>query len=397
MAFDHWVAGDELQALVDAAAAELTRPVGIDDARFRPVAYSAHRDGFDAVRAECILRRESPAAAVRWVQTHGLATAVEPRRLPASAELGMAARVCVPLRYMDMTVGFLWLIDEPDALSADEVAAATAVAKRAAALLHRIRLLERQHRRREQLLLQRLATGDEATSARAADELLAAGYLEEAAAYRVFALRAAGRPEDVRRAAVADALERLRRTLPPHRIVAGEAMEVGLAVMACTPGEDPRRPALALAELGHGIRPAVGVSGALGREELRIACRQAYDAAALDGIRAGTIVYWDELGAYATILEARSRDALAAVPAGIRRLLASRDGAALVETLETYLELGGDAPAAAAALGVHRSSLYGRLRRIEAIADADLHSGDDRLQLHLGLRLWRLGGAARQL
>ncbi|MBN9622586.1 MAG: helix-turn-helix domain-containing protein, partial [Actinobacteria bacterium] len=65
----------------------------------------------------------------------------------------------------------------------------------------------------------------------------------------------------------------------------------------------------------------------------------------------------------------------------------------LIETLERYLDLGGDARAAAEQLFIHRSSLYGRLHRIEEVAGVDLHSGEDRLELHLGVRLWRLGGS----
>jgi DNA-binding PucR family transcriptional regulator len=76
----------------------------------------------------------------------------------------------------------------------------------------------------------------------------------------------------------------------------------------------------------------------------------------------------------------------------MQRLLDSGDAAVLVPTLECYLDLGGDARAAAEALFVHRSSLYGRLHRIEEVARVDLGSGEDRLELHLGLRLWRLGG-----
>ena len=62
----------------------------------------------------------------------------------------------------------------------------------------------------------------------------------------------------------------------------------------------------------------------------------------------------------------------------------------LVTTLETYLDRAGDAQATAAALFIHRTTLYHRLRRIAEISGADLRDGDDRLALHVGLRMWRL-------
>jgi DNA-binding PucR family transcriptional regulator len=72
------------------------------------------------------------------------------------------------------------------------------------------------------------------------------------------------------------------------------------------------------------------------------------------------------------------------------QLLVSPEATTLVGTLETYLDHAGDAQAAASALFVHRSTLYNRLHRIEELTGIDLRAGDDRLELHLGLRIWRM-------
>jgi sugar diacid utilization regulator len=63
-----------------------------------------------------------------------------------------------------------------------------------------------------------------------------------------------------------------------------------------------------------------------------------------------------------------------------------------LQTLEVYLDRAGDAQATAAELSLARGSLYYRLNRIAAITGADLRSGDDRLMLHVGLKLARLAG-----
>jgi DNA-binding PucR family transcriptional regulator len=104
------------------------------------------------------------------------------------------------------------------------------------------------------------------------------------------------------------------------------------------------------------------------------------------------VARWQELGAYRVMVGMLGdRDPCQILPSSFRRLLDSGEAPVLVQTLENYLDLGGDARAAAELLYIHRSSLYGRLRRIEQIAGVDLRSGEDRLELHLGLRLWRLG------
>jgi DNA-binding PucR family transcriptional regulator len=80
------------------------------------------------------------------------------------------------------------------------------------------------------------------------------------------------------------------------------------------------------------------------------------------------------------------------VPDELQRIFSSRDGAELIRTLETYLDLACDIKATSDALALHRTSLYYRLQKIERLAGVDLHRGEDRLLLHLGLRLARLSG-----
>jgi sugar diacid utilization regulator len=108
---------------------------------------------------------------------------------------------------------------------------------------------------------------------------------------------------------------------------------------------------------------------------------------------AGPVARWSDLGVYQLLLELPLSDVnVASLHPGLGRLLASRDARIWLETLETYLDLGCDARGAAKAMEINRSSLYHRIHRIEDIAGVDLSKGDDRLVLHLGLKLARLNG-----
>ncbi len=77
------------------------------------------------------------------------------------------------------------------------------------------------------------------------------------------------------------------------------------------------------------------------------------------------------------------------IPLGLRHLLNGGHDQ-LVHTLETYLDHAGDVKATAAALWLHRTSLYYRLRRIEELAGVDLNRGEDRLLCHVALKLTHL-------
>jgi purine catabolism regulator len=76
-------------------------------------------------------------------------------------------------------------------------------------------------------------------------------------------------------------------------------------------------------------------------------------------------------------------------------MLAEHDARAngdLVNTLEAYLDHGGALAEAAAALNVHRNTLLYRLGRIQAIAGVNLKDVQERLNVHVALKGYRLKG-----
>ncbi|MGW2891005.1 PucR family transcriptional regulator [Streptomyces griseoruber] len=72
----------------------------------------------------------------------------------------------------------------------------------------------------------------------------------------------------------------------------------------------------------------------------------------------------------------------------------SRHHAAMVETLTRYFDCGGNYDETAESLAIHRSTLRYRLQRIRDISGNDLANVEDRLNLQVATRVWRivLGG-----
>ncbi|MEY7975429.1 PucR family transcriptional regulator [Streptomyces pilosus] len=72
----------------------------------------------------------------------------------------------------------------------------------------------------------------------------------------------------------------------------------------------------------------------------------------------------------------------------------SRHHATLVETLSRYFDCGGNYDETAESLAIHRSTLRYRLQRIRDISGHDLANVEDRLNLQVATRVWRivLGG-----
>ncbi|MEU3630084.1 helix-turn-helix domain-containing protein [Streptomyces fradiae] len=129
-----------------------------------------------------------------------------------------------------------------------------------------------------------------------------------------------------------------------------------------------------------------------GLAELRGAWAEATSAAraALAEPRLGPVAPWASIGPY-RLLTALPREA--ADDPAVRPLL-GRAHAELARTAEVFLDHAGQAGRAAAALGIHRQTLYYRLSRVEQLTGLDLDDGEDRLLLHLSLKARRLGGPA---
>jgi sugar diacid utilization regulator len=344
-----------------------------------------------------------------WLESLGVRDVADYLRVPANPRFGMAARVCVPVRFDGTLLGYLWLIDEPDQLSGDDVEASLRCAEELGVALYRARRLEHEDRERERELVGQLVGRRDGEPAVAAAELLRDGFLAATPAYALMVAEASSADgqhvSDAVRLRLAAGAEHLRRAMSPRHLLLLVGGEQVVCVFALAAPDELERRARALVEaMQENLRDSPGWSATVGVSavaatagELRRGQAQAQDALRLGRRVAelGPYVLWSSLGAYRILARLLGpADPAPLLPEPVVRLLAAGDGTTLAETLECYLDHGTDARAAAAALFVHRSSLYGRLRRIEEIAGVDLRSGEDRLELHLGLRLWRMGGGA---
>jgi sugar diacid utilization regulator len=394
-----------LQTIVDSLAADIRRDVAIDDRRIRWLVHSPHYGEPDAARLHSILERRVSDEAADWAFSFGIEDAHGPVRLPANDAIGARPRLCIPLRSHDVLLGFLFIVDPDESLSQAEIEHAQAAAGAAADVLYRERRLRELERGRERWLLLHLLTGDGADAEDAARALVDEGFLD-ARRVAVLVVRTEPGPHDRERAelAIGAALDRLRRVVPARGGVELRKPDHGAFLLALDDSATISARALAerLLELADEATGAerleatarVGVGGPQDLAAARRSYREACDAVAVAERveRFGRIATWDELGAYRTLARFPSDAADGALHPGLAALLGDPAHAPLVETLEAYLDLAGDAKATAAALSLHRATLYYRINRIEEITGARLKTGEDRLALHLGLRLARLHG-----
>ena len=328
----------DVQSAVDELGAALAHPVLVEDARHRPIWWSAQGQ-VDGTRMRTILQHEVDPAARAVVTRLGLARAPGPVRTPAVPEADMLPRWCVPLRSGRELLGYLWVLNGDDAVTEAQLPQIVACAELAAMYLAQTPMTSEGRGRRRAALLARLAAGRDHDAAR---ELIALEELDPASTAAVNAPRAAdGWP--------------LRGEMSVHVNPPPRA--------AVTSG-----PPLPLAELHLAVRRA-----SLTRQALRAGALLPRPA-------------WDALGSWHLIATAPPGLAVADIHPGAE-VLARQARPDLMVTARTVLDRGGDIARAAAQLHIHRTTLYYRIERIEALTGVNLKTSPQRDDLHMALRL----------
>jgi len=386
----------QLQVIAEQLADWLQRSVMIDDAALRPVAVSAQTGLVDASRIEAVLQRRTSPRHRRMLAEHGIFTAREPVSIPG-LEPGILPRLCLPLVQRDQLLGFLWLIDQP-ALTAAQMQRAKAAAAQASWLLQ-----QRADRQAVEFdtfaaLASALLQDGERGRAAAARKLADEASLTGSPPYALALIRylAADGPAAGRDGLVRAAGDLRRRARPGSFVLATPGQHELVAITT--------RDAAGLLRDAVRGRPGpplvIGTSGAAAaleavHAELDRARYAAEVAAAVPAFNRAAD--WGELGSYA-VFEYLPRDQAAPerICPGITALLTERTGM-YEATIRAYLDCGGNAQQAAARLHIHRTTLYWRLARVTDLLAVDLSRGDDRLNLHLALKLAELTRPARSV
>ncbi|WP_284575480.1 helix-turn-helix domain-containing protein [Streptomyces sp. 2P-4] len=426
----------DYQDLVDEISALLGAPATLENRDFRLIAFGAHDSdddlAMDPVRTRSILTRGSTAAVRSWFEGFGIARATGPVRIPAAPDAGVfRGRICLPVRYRGIVQGYVWLLDREPGPAPEALAAAMEVADRIGVLLAE-EAKAGADLSREFLAVLTAGRGwqqDMAVSAlraalgpAAADELhtvvCVAPWTGEApatvpGAAAVCVVPGRGPEADAAPGRALALLVRLRAAdaLGPAEAVAsrllgpgtggaaartatgaaaGAAARTATAGAAVSGAAGAARTAGGAAPAGAPGGPAAGIAEpGRGLGGLADAWAQASAAAraAAAQPRLGPVARWSALGPY-RMLSALASAAPADDPAA-RPLLgpAQRE---LARTAEVFLDCAGQAGRAAAALGIHRQTLYYRLARVEQLTGLDLDEGEDRLLLHMALKTARL-------
>ncbi|SDN96263.1 Sugar diacid utilization regulator [Klenkia soli] len=394
---------DRLQQLVDSLAEQLQRSVVVDDPEVRLVATSRHFGDEDDVRVRAVLQRDAGSAAVAHVLGAGVAGWPRAGWIPAQPGIGMHPRWCVPLRWRGELLGLLMVIDARTALGNAETGLIDSAAQELAAVLAADRHAADAATRAREVAVAALLSTDPVGRGRAIAELAGTVPADRHVRAVVLALRGVAADDAEQAQAAARRGLATLGSRPGTTVLATAGPAGGTGVLITTgPLDDAVVAELAARAVAEAEAVAAGRFGCVagtgpavtGLAEARTSYRFAELATrAAPRLAPGPVVDGTTLGVHAVLLRvpADEWDATA-LPPELVALRAADPQGRLTTTLAAWLDAGGNAPAAADALHVHRTTLHYRLDRVREVTGADLDDGATRLRLHLGLAVAALMG-----
>ncbi len=402
------MASTEIQAQVDELAERLQRSVVVDDLELALLYSSPHFGDEDAVRVESMLKRRTSSKVVGHVLAHGVLSWTRPGLISADEELGLHARVCVPVRWQGELIAFVMVMDSEGSLTTSETQDISHVADILAPLL--VTELKTVDKSTEQIVLNLVST-EPTLRRQALADLAELGPGRDVGHVAVIRLLVGGGTEEASTGHIVVALRSALAMPGPTGTTFQHAAVKGLGGLVVLGGSRPittgatrsyaERMLARVGDLSSGrFHAYAGIGPALpGLDRVHESAELADLAAGAAEIGVVDVAArWEDLGPYGPLMRIPiDQRGARSLPAEVRHLLeVDRDGS-LLETLRVFLDAGGAASTASAALQIHRTTLYYRLSRVEELLGMDLSDGRTRLTLHLGIALLDIAPAHRQM
>ncbi|MGW8379553.1 helix-turn-helix domain-containing protein [Streptomyces sp. ODS28] len=402
---------EDYQALIDEVSTLLGKAATLEGRDFGLIAFGAHEGAdegggdpslsLDSVRTRTILQRRSTAEVRAFFESFGIARATAPVRIPPDPAAGLHGRLCLPVRHGGTVYGYIWLLDDGELeLTDPRLDAAMTTAARIGSLLAGE---ARAGARRGELLREAL-TGPARERETAMAELRGALGPSGTGPVALVAVLpwtpaegeehsgVAGVPNVAAGSAVAEA----RGGTDGYAALVRLRSADGLGP-ACTAAErllkSPQSQGRSPSGGPEDGRAGAGVSAPRnGLGELAAAWREATAAAAAARAepRLGPVAEWTSIGPYRLLSALRAEHGGSAEQDPAVHTLLRPAHREMARTAEVFLDCAGQAGRTAAALGVHRQTLYYRLARVEKLTGLDLDDGEHRLLLHMALKSARL-------
>ena len=391
--------GEGLDALANALARLLRRPITIEDTSLTLLAYASHGQ-VDAARQASISQGRTPPQLLAKLKERGLFTELRrnprPRRVEPLPELGMTMeRIIAPIVAGGEIHGYVWVIAGDHPLEELDFLAIEHAATVAALIMLKEQAVREAEGRQRGDFLDRLLSEDFALTPATIEEAAGLNFdLERGHAVLIL------RPDEAEfgiLCSLESLLDRFLRRRGKQALLAKKRGDLVVVLEVERAEEGQELMARFREEMAH--LPADFAVG-VGRvytdpTELHRSYHEAQEALAIGRLLADgrRVIPFAELGFLHWLYHLPPARGEENVYLKKVHHLAAHDaehGSNLLLTLETYLDNGANTLQAADALVIHRNTLLYRLRKVEGLCEINLSDPLERLNLHLAIKYHRL-------
>ncbi len=384
--------GGGLDDLAQVMADLIGQSVSIETQHFEALA-SANIAAIDEARRYTLEHGRTNPALIQWLEDDGtlplLRETRKPAQLPKIPEVGLELeRILAPVVVHDNLYGYIWIIGDGSPLQdIDRMAIESGATVAALMMLHQEAAQTAEASLRGGLLAQ-LIEYDREREALLTEKALRYG-LDLHRPYRMLLVEAV----TVGNGALTQLDRRLNRLARDHVWTAVVGQFAGQVLMLLDGRIPPDEVGEAILTQVDSRRAWVGVSALhdapAATNEAYTQCQEAITIARrLQSPE--RIAAFDDLGYLHTLYRAGASSLAGNPLVGVLQRLRDETQADLFQTLEVYLDVGGNGVAAAEALHIHRSTLNYRLSRIGQLTNADLTDPATRVNLQMTLKQLRL-------
>ena len=385
--------GGGFPELAEMLADQVGHSISIENDRFEAIA-NKNIAAVDSARRYTIQHGRTNPQLIEALEVEYLPKireSLRPAQLPVMPALGLEMeRLLAPIVVHGEIYGYIWIIADVHALSPIDMMAIEIGATVAALLMLYQESLQTAEASLKGSFMAQLIEGNGGRQTILSDQSLRYG-LDLRLPYRMLlvSIRNGQPPTSTR------AYRAINQVLIQREAEAVAAQFAGQVAILAQADQDTQALAHALIECLEGERGgvAIGISSAMtGADKVGAAhqqCNELLEIAQRVN-SAQRVHHFDELGYIHTLYHAGPASLSQNPQAPVLRQLLGERGADLFNTLETYLDAGGNSVQTAETLHIHRSTLNYRLARIKAICDVELSSASTRLNLQIALKLMRL-------
>lgn len=381
--------GGGLKELADTLAALVNQSVSIEAEDFSALA-SVNLAAVDEARRYTQKHGRTDPRLVQALKTRGflqqIRNTLRPVGLPQMPDVGLEMeRILAPIIIHGEVIGYMWIIADGHPFTELEHMAIESGATVAALMMLRQDAMQREEATRRGDLLNTLMQADDSRAQMLTDRVLRYG-VDLRQPYRVLLIDCGEKRLSTRQT------QQINHAVEAVKVPAIVGLFAGQPVIVMQNRDAFDQVLKQFRQLLPDAAQRVGVSaahrGAVQVAQAHEEAREAlYITARLDCQK---VAHFDQLG-YLYALYKAGHGALIHNPDVPRlKLLLDERTLELFETLEAYLDAGGNGVATAEALHIHRSTLNYRLTRIGEIIQADLSQPMIRTNLQIAIKLMRL-------